>query len=73
MELTSSFTQFELKEEPEEINIQGIEEFKIVGCNIEFNETLISTANCIEDMMVSKINELIKAVKQLDRKINNRE
>ena len=46
---------FELIEEPEEIDIQGIEEIPQQGC--------------LGDARDYRINQLIGAVKQLDRKI----
>lgn len=65
---------FELISEPiEEINIQGIEEFEIAGCNIKFNDTFISTESLVNDMQLDKINQLIKAIKQLDNKIKEKE
>lgn len=68
-EFCSNKYYFEIIEDQEEINIQDIEEFKVVGCNVEFNGGLIPTESLINDMQIDKINKLIKAIKQLDNKI----
>ena len=62
-----------LSEEDEEIDIQAIEEFEIGGCNVKMGDTWVSTESLVNDMLLDKTNRLIKAVKQLDEKINKGE
>lgn len=59
--------EFELIED--EIDVDSIEEFEIVGCNIKFNDTLLPTKSIINDMILDKMNKLIQAVKQLNKKV----
>lgn len=61
--------EFELIEENQDIDIQSIEEFEIAGCNVKFNNTFISTESLINDMVLEKINQHTRAIKQLDRQI----
>lgn len=56
-----------IEEEPKEIDIQGIENLYI---NCLFTDV---DKDGNEYKIVEKIDELIKAAKQLDRKINNKE
>lgn len=58
---------FELIED--EIDIDSIEEFEIVGCNIKLNDTLLPTENIINDMILDKMNKLVQAVKQIDKRV----
>jgi uncharacterized protein YeeX (DUF496 family) len=58
-----------VKEEIEEIDIDSIEEFELAGCNVKFNDTFISTESLINDMVLNKINELTKAIKQINNKL----
>lgn len=55
--------EVEILEDKEEIDIQGIEEIA---------ETINASSN-IKETRAVKINELIRAVKQLDKKINKEE
>lgn len=57
--------EFELIED--EIDIDSIEEFEIVGCNIKLNDTLFPTETIINDMILDKMNKLVQAVKQLNK------
>lgn len=57
---TNSLIESDYELLDEDIDIQEIEEYKS-----EY------TMNCVESEIKDKINELIKAVKQLDNKINN--
>lgn len=71
--LHSEFTLIE--EEPKEIDIQEIEEIDLFDNGQNFNDTKF-TIGCYDGNFIKIadiINELIKAVKQLDRKINNKE
>lgn len=58
-----------LTKEDKEIDIQAIEEFEIGGCNVKMGDTWVSTESLVNDMLLDKTNQLIKAVKQLDKKI----
>lgn len=51
------------------IDIDSIEEFELAGCNVKFNDTFIPTESLINDMVLDKINELIRLAKQHDREI----
>lgn len=42
-----------------------IEEFDVVGCNIEVGGAIIPTENLINDYIIDKINELVRAVNKL--------
>ena len=64
---------FEIVQKQEEIDIDSIEEFEIVGCNIKFNDTLLPTESIINDMILDKMNKLIQAVKQLNKKVKELE
>lgn len=63
--------EFELIED--EIDIDSIEEFEIVDCNIKFNDTLLPTENIINDMILDKMNKLVQAVKQIDKRVKKLE
>ena len=52
--------KFELIQD--EIDIDRIEEFEIVGCNIKLN-----------DMILDKMNKLVQAVKQLNERVKKLE
>lgn len=52
--------KFELIQD--EIDIDRIEEFEIVGCNIKLN-----------DMILDKMNKLVKVVKQLNERVKKLE
>lgn len=62
---------FELIED--EIDIDSIEEFEIVGCNIKLNDTLLPTESIINDMILDKMNKLVQAVKQIDKRVKKLE
>ena len=66
-----STLDFELIED--EIDIDSIEEFEIVGCNIKFNDTLLPTESIINDMILDKMNKLVQAVKQIDKRVKKLE
>ena len=51
------------------IDIDSIEEFELAGCNVKFNDTFIPTESLINDMVLDKINELIRLAKQHDKEI----
>lgn len=53
----------------DEIDIDSIEEFEIVGCNIKFNDTLLPTESIINDMILDKMNKLVQAVKQINKEV----
>lgn len=59
---------FELIED-NNIDIDSIEEFEVAGCNVKFNDTFIPTESLINDMVLDKINQLIRLAKQHDREI----
>ena len=58
-------------EEPEEIDIQAIEELKYNVIDTQDGKCFGSRAIGIKEI-VDKINELIKTSKQIDNKLNNR-
>ena len=64
-------SDFELIED--EIDIDSIEEFEIVGCNIKLNDTLLPTESIINDMILDKMNKLVQAVKQIDKRVKKLE
>jgi hypothetical protein len=67
------FWSFDIPEENKEIDIQAIKEFEIAGCNVKMGDTWVSTESLVNDMLLEKTNKLIKAVKQLDIKLNKGE
>ena len=72
--LTLLHSEFTLIEEPEEIDIKGIEEIDLFDNGQNFIDTKF-TIGCYDGNFIKIgdiINELIKAVKQLDRKINKK-
>lgn len=62
---------FEIVQKQDEIDIDSIEEFEIVGCNIKLNDTLLPTESIINDMILDKMNKLVQAVKQLNKEIKS--
>lgn len=60
---------FEIVQKQDEIDIDSIEEFEIVGCNIKFNDTILPTESIINDMILDKMNKLVQAVKQLNKEV----
>ena len=64
---------FEIVQKQDEIDIDSIEEFEIVGCNIKFNDTLLPTESIINDMILDKMNKLVQAVKQLNKEVKELE
>lgn len=48
-------------------NTEMIELFEIAGCNVKFNDIFIPTENIINDMILGKINELVRAVNQIKK------
>lgn len=64
--------EVEILDEEDEIDIQSIEEIDVVGCNIKVGDRIIPTENEINDYNIIKINQLIKAVKQLDNKLKEK-
>lgn len=58
--ITNLNTDFEeIKED------KKIEEFDVVGCNIEVEGTIIPTESLINDYIIDKINELVRAVNKI--------
>lgn len=64
---------FEIVQKPNEIDIDSIEQFEIVGCNIKLNDTLLPTESIINDMILDKMNKLVQAVKQIDKRLKKLE
>lgn len=62
---------FEIVQKQDEIDIDSIEEFEIVGCNIKLNDTLLPTESIINDMILDKMNKLVQAVKQLNKEVKS--
>lgn len=70
---TGELLSMEVELIEDEIDIDSIEEFEIVGCNIKFNDTLLPTESIINDMILDKMNKLVQAVKQLNKEVKELE
>ena len=64
---------FEIVQKQDEIDIDSIEEFEIVGCNIKLNDTLLPTESILNDMILDKMNKLVQAAKQLNKEVKKLE
>ena len=70
---TGELLSMEVELIEDEIDIDSIEEFEIVGCNIKLNDTLLPTESIINDMILDKMNKLVQAVKQIDKRLKKLE
>lgn len=70
---TGELLSMEVELIEDEIDIDSIEEFEIVGCNIKLNDTLLPTESILNDMILDKMNKLIQAVKQINKEVKELE
>lgn len=63
----------ELSEEVEIIEEKNIEEIKMIGCNVEVtignNKTMLPTESMINDIIINKVNELVREVNKLRKEV----